>query len=269
MRILQSIMLGIKLSATTISFVFRSRNFKVSLAASILIHFAKSIKHDVNFLATRKEQRKLIPQFARMSRLINDALESNEVSQEGLSNIVSNNNDQRVVNSDKTKEIIESFSNIKSVASLWAHFNEFLENAKKSWEANDSRNIKSGNSTKSRDDTLNATKDSGGYFFIALAYLLNPKSLNKEMQKAIYSSGVWFQFLDDYRDRKEDAKQKSTLFTISQNESLKRLLKKYAAESEKEIKKVIGERHALIRFMESLAQLVLFLDFTKHILDWK
>ncbi len=38
---------------------------------------------------------------------------------------------------------------------------------------------------------------------------------------------------------------------------------------QEEIKKTINEQHPLVVFMENLTTLVLLLDFTKSILDWK
>ncbi len=268
MKKLRFILLGVKLLISLLSFIFRGESFKISLAASILLHFTKAIKSDVNFSTTPKQQKVIIPKFAKMSRFINDALESGSVSQEELSKIVQNNN--REMRGSVGGEIACLFSNIKSIASQLSHFNEFLEDAEKSWRVNDSRNIKSNNNLgMSRDDILRATKDSGGYFFLALTYLLNPKNLSEKIKKAIFSSGAWFQFLDDYRDRKEDFGHKNTLFTVPQSNSHKELLKGYVKEPRAEIQKTIGEHHPLIKFMENLTTLVLSLDFTKCILDWK
>ena len=264
MKKLQSISLGVKLFISLPSFIFRGETLKISLAASILLHFTKAIKSDVSFSTTPEQQKRIISKFAKMSRLINDALESENISQEKLSKIVQNNN-QEIHNG--VGEIASSFSDIKSIIAKSAHLNEFVENAEKSWKKNDLRNIKLNmNSEISYDNILKVTKESGGYFFLALIYLLDPKSLSEEIKKAIFISGAWFQFLDDYRDRKEDINKKNTLFTKT-SDSHKELLKKYVAESIAEIKKAIGEKHTLIIFMENLTTLVLLFDFVK--LDWK
>ncbi|MBI4993377.1 hypothetical protein HZC33_00235 [Candidatus Wolfebacteria bacterium] len=264
MRKLRAIILGVKLLASLFLFKLRKETFKVSLASSILLHFAKAIKSDVSFSTTPEQQKRIISKFAKMSRLINDALESENISQEKLFKIVQNNSQEM---HGGVGEITRSFSDIKSIVAKSPHLNEFLENVEKSWKANDLRNIKSNRSSEiSHDNILKATKESGGYFFLALTYLLNPKGLDEGMKEAIYNSGVWFQFLDDYRDRKEDISKKNTLFTET-SDPHEELLKKYVAESITEIKKAIGEQHALIRFMENLTMLVLLLDFAK--LDWK
>ncbi len=258
MNVTKAFLLAIQLLVNSIiNCLFRGKSLKISLGYSILLQFSKAAKASIKFQADTRTQKKVIFLYAYICRLIDDSIEKNELSDEQMINILHANQKEVDHRALEISKMIRDFE--KYISTDQRRY--FNDNFEKLWLTNE---IRTG---KKIGDAMKAAEDRGGHFFIALIYALNPKNLNQSLVKTIYTSGAWFQLLDDYRDRKKDRNIIKTIFTTSKNETPQNILEKNVAKYNNEIQNNLGRNHPITKLMLNLTILIRRLDFIK--LDWK
>ncbi len=257
------IILGFKILFSLIEGLFLSKSLKKALGYAILFQFIKAVESsNIIFLNTSQDRKKIISSFVNMSRLVDNALESEDITVDELEQMISDG----VGYKNKHDLIYESIIPVRYFASKSQHYDYFVEDIKESWRANKLRC----SSNVSNYDHLNLesiNNKSGGKFFTALVHLLNPKGLPPSLLNTILLCGGWFQVLDDYRDRKKDVVDTTTLFTLKSDRSSVEILIEQSRKYEKGIINLDNKGY-LVEFMKELTTLIRTLDFTKNIVDW-
>ncbi len=228
-----------------------------SLVLSCFIRVAKSFIH---FATTRKQQEELIYLFFSMTKLIEKGFGDKKnpivLTLESFPDIITLRNNSH--NDILISELQDTVRRIKKLASNNQHYSSFESNVIKTWSTHRVRDVKqTGGRTISFDEALKAAEDRGGFYFLALVYLLNPMGLDENSERLVLLSGAWFQIIDDYDDRKIDVDNRNTSFTVSSGGSHKEIRKKYMAKYQKEIRATISSRtHGLVIFFRGLTGLV-------------
>ncbi|MEK7193629.1 MAG: class 1 isoprenoid biosynthesis enzyme [Patescibacteria group bacterium] len=265
---MKTIFLGLKLLVSLVIIEFRKppylRSKPISLkrlvmGPLILSRFIKVTKHFIHFVTTQKQQEEIIYWFFQMSSLIEKGFDDKDnsviLTPENFPDIIMLKNID--YKDALVGELTDIIRHIKKLTSS-NNYDNFESNIIKTWLTHKVRDVKqAGDKTISLDDALRSAEDRGGFYFLALVYLLNPTNLDKNSERLVRLSGAWFQIIDDYDDRKKDVGNRSTPFTVPSNNSHKEMRKKYMAKYQKQIQTITSSRiHPLIIFFRGLAGLV-------------
>lgn len=152
----------------------------------------------------------------------------------------------------------DTVRHIKGLATNNSHYSSFESNIIKTWMTHEVRDVnQTGDKTISFNDALRAAEDRGGFYFLALIYLLNPINLDENLKRLVCLSGAWFQVIDDYDDRIKDIGRRNTPFTISSSSTHKEIRKKYMGKYQKQIQATaLPQTYWLIIFFRGVADLV-------------
>lgn len=267
MDIIKAIFLGFKLLPALINKPLGFRDklslkswLKMRLWNTCLYNYIKELKTYVNFSCTSEQQKEIIFHITRIAILVEEEFDSK-------SSVLTSENFRDVVLgkvSDKdtklfiiSQKVHSSINRIKELISNGLNYDSFLEKIIETWETHKIRDVKEYGINASEKERMQSSEDRGGFYFLALAFALNPINLTSEYQDVIYYCGAWFQITDDYKDFNKDWNIKNTPFTINKNKPLKSILKKIQNIYKDKIKKTIPEQNTLVGFMEKLCVLLL------------
>lgn len=268
-RIIRTVFLGFELfvSLVAIEFTrplyFRSKPIglkELIMGPLILSRFIRVVKHFINFTTTREQQEELVYWFFCMTKLIERGFgDTNNLvvlTIENFSDVMTLKNDDH--NDALIRELQDIIRHIKKLSSNNQHYSIFESNIIKTWLTHKVRDVgQTSGKTISFDDALGAAESRGGFYFLALVYLLNPMGLDEDLEHLVLLSGAWFQIIDDYDDRIKDVNKRNTPFTITSSGSHKGIRKKYMTIYQKQIQAIMrSQAYLIIAFFYGLAGLV-------------
>lgn len=185
---------------------------------SFLFACVEEIRTRVQFITNLDEQRFIVQHFGRIVLLLDDLLETSEPhDRKKLIEFVYRNTSLRL--SDRRFIALSS-----SLAAVRPYIDRLSDSKKKTFWNHVSTCYRaetipvSFDSAKREKQILLRSERKGGAFILSLVFLLDPLSLSKNLEKAIYYGGAWAQSIDDYFDSTEDRERSiETIFSQSKN----------------------------------------------------
>lgn len=241
-------------------------SLKMRLWNACLLHYIKELRTYISFSCTSEQQHEVLFHVTRIAILVekefdsaSSVLNSKNIRSVILGNIIRDNTELFKI----SKQVCSSVSRIKDLVPNNLNYNNFINNIAQTWETHKIRDVVECNTSVSEEDVARCAEDRGGFYFLALAFALNPENLTDEYQRAIYFCGAWFQITDDYSDRKKDNGKKNTPFTAGASNTPEKIFQKYKTIYRSRIEETITgqNRNILIEFMEKLCTLLLLSPF--------
>lgn len=232
---------------------------KMRIWYACLAYFNKKLQAFISFSLTPKQQKEIVFHVTRIAILVENEFDSDSsvLTSGNFRNVVmenvANGNDALLKIS---QQISSSMLRMRELVHDKQNYDNFRENIIKTWETHKIRDVKECNNSLSKSDAAQCSEDRGGFYFLALAFALNPANLTKAYQSAIYFCGAWFQITDDYKDRKKDKGVRNTPFTIGDDATPKKILDAHKTAYKSKIKSFAPDQNALVEFMEKLCALI-------------
>ena len=266
---MRAVFLGFKLFISFVVIEFKRPPYFLSkpiglkeliMGPLILMRFIRVARRFINFTTTREQQEELVYWFFCMTKLIEKGFgdKNNPVilTIENFPDIITLKNDN--YSDVLIRELQDIICHIRKLSSNNKHYSIFESNIVKTWLTHKVRDVSQvSGKTISFIDALRAAENRGGFYFLALVYLLNPVSLDENSERLVLLCGAWFQIIDDYDDRIKDVTKRYTPFTIPTDSSYKEIRKKYMTIYQKQIQTIVHfQAFWFITFFYGLAGLV-------------